>query len=173
MRYIKTEVKNGTLVLGFTAEVRNKRVRPTQGIKFNLSVREVASLELSGAGDIDAPTLKVDDLEILLSGAGDVSVGSLAAEELVVRLDGAGNVELAGQVLEQDVRINGAGNYRAAELESQRATVIVSGAGDATVWATDTLDVRIPGVGGVEYHGNPRVTHKLSGLGRLTAALAR
>jgi hypothetical protein len=173
MRYIKTEVKNGTLVLGFTDEVRNKRVRPTRGIKFNLKVREVAGLELSGAGDIDASSLKVDGLEIRLNGAGDVSVGSLEAEKLVVRIDGAGDVELAGQVMEQDIRINGAGVYRAAELESQGATVTVSGAGDATVWATDTLDVRIPGVGNVYYHGNPRVTKKLSGVGRLTAALAR
>ena len=167
MQYIETQVKNGTLTLGYTDEVRNLNVRPSDGIKFHLSVREVAVLEILGAGDIHAPSLEVERLEVQLKGAGNISVGVLAAKELVVRLKGAGDVEMAGQVVEQDVEISGSGAYRGARLESQMATVEISGAGNVTVWAADTLDAQIPGIGNVEYYGSPSITQKISGLGKL------
>jgi hypothetical protein len=165
MPYIKAEVKNGTLILGFTDEVKNKHIRPTERIKFNLSVKDITGLDVSGAGDVNVASLDTDRLEILVGGAGDISISSLTAEELVVHLNGAGRVELAGQVAEQNIKINGFGAYQAAKLESQTAIVGVNGAGSATLWATDTLDVRIPGAGSVTYYGNPSVTKKITGVG--------
>jgi hypothetical protein len=167
MPYIKTKVENGTLILGFSDEVKNKTVRPSEGIKFHLSVKQVAGLDLRGAGNINASSLDADRLEIVVGGAGDINIGSLTAKKLVVRIRGAGDAELAGKVVEQDVEINGAGDYGAGKLNSQTAIVVVSGAGDATVWATDTLDVRISGVGSVEYYGSPSVTQNISRLGKL------
>ena len=169
MPYIKTKVENGTLILGFTDEVKNKHIRASERIKFNLSVKDITGLDISGAGDVNAASLDTDRLEIVVGGAGDVSIRSLTAEELVVHLNGAGNVELAGQVAEQNIEINGFGAYRAAKLESQTAIVQVNGAGSATLWATDTLDVRIPGAGNVEYFGNPSVTQKISGIGTIVS----
>jgi hypothetical protein len=167
MRYIKTEVKSGILILGFTDEAKNKRIRPSKRIKFNLSVKDVTGLDISGAGDVNVTSLDTDRLEIVVGGAGDVSISSLTAEELVVHLNGAGRVELAGQVAEQNVKINGFGAYHAAKLESQTAIVGVNGAGSATLWATDTLDVRIPGAGNVAYYGSPTVTKKITGVGMI------
>ena len=167
MRYIKTEVKDGTLILGFTDEVKNKHIRPSKRVKFNLSVKDVTGLDISGAGDVNVASLDTDRLEIVVGGAGDVSISSLTAEELVVHLNGAGNIQLAGQVAQQNVEINGFGAYQAAKLESQTAIVGVNGAGSATLWATDTLDVRIPGAGNVTYYGNPDVTKKITGVGTI------
>ena len=167
MRYIKTEVKFGTLILGFTDEVKNKNIRPSEQIKFNLSVKDISGLDISGAGDVNAASLDTDRLEIVVGGAADVSISSLTAEGLVVHLNGAGNVELAGQVAQQNVEINGFGAYHAAKLESQTAIVEVNGAGSATLWATDTLDVRIPGAGSVAYYGSPSVTKKITGVGMI------
>ncbi len=167
MQYIKTEVKNGTLTLGFTDEARNKGVQPSEAIRFNLSVKEVVGIHIGGAGYIQAASLDTDRLEIVIGGAGDVNIGSLTAEELVVRIGGVGNAELTGQVVEQDIRIPGGGNYRAAQLESQTATVEVRGAGSVTLWATNTLDVQISGAGNVAYYGNPNVTKKIAGVGTI------
>jgi hypothetical protein len=165
--YIQTRVKHGTLTLGFTAAARNKNVRPTQGIIFHLSVKDLTALQLFGAGNIRAASLEADRLELHLSGAGDVQVDALTAQELEVRLSGAGNFRLAGQVTEQDVRLTGAGDYRAGELESQTATVQLSGVGRATVWAADSLDTQITGVGEIQYYGDPDVIRGSSRLGRL------
>jgi hypothetical protein len=185
MQYIKTEVKNGTLILGFTDEVKSESVKPSKPIKFNLSVREVTGLDVTGVGDINwssldtdhleiaitgvgdiiASSLDTDRLEIVIGGVGDVIISSLTAEELVVYVNGAGDAVLAGQVVKQGVFINGAGDYLAAKLKSQAAVVEVNGAGKATVWATDTLDVRIPGPGKVECYGDPQVTKNISIVG--------
>ncbi len=167
MRYIRTEVKNRTLVLGFADEAKNKSIRPTEPIKFNLHAKQIASLDLSGAGDINAPLLDTDRLEIMISGAGDASIAWLTADEIVVRISGAGNVKLAGQVVEQDIQINGFGNYRAGNLRTQTTKVKVSGAGNATLWVTGTLDVQISGAGNVEYYGRPSVIQNISGVGKL------
>lgn len=167
MPYIRTEVKGKTLVLGFTAEGRRKSFRPSKGIKFYLTLKELSGLDLSGAGNVKVSSLEVDRLEIRLSGAGDIQIDAVTAEDLVVHLSGAGNVELAGQVAEQNVQISGAGDYRASKLESQNAAVEVSGAGNAIVWANDSLDARITGVGAVSYYGDPRVTKSVSLVGRL------
>ena len=184
--YIETEVRNGTLVIGLTEEARDKNLSPTM-LLFHVSMKEVAGLDLSGAGDISAGSLDTDHLRIDLGGAGDVNidaldaqsltvniggagsinVDALNAEESTVHLSGAGDIALAGQVERQGVFLNGAGNYRCGELESQRANVELTGAGNATVWATETLDVTIRGIGSIRYYGNPYVDAHQYGLGTL------
>ena len=124
---------------------------------------------ITGVGDIIAPSLDTDRLEIVIGGVGDVNIGSLTADELVIYINGVGDVVLAGQVVEQGVYLNGAGDYLAAKLESQTAIVEANGAGNATVWATDTLDVRISGPSTVEYYGDPQVTKNISIVGRLVS----
>jgi len=57
---------------------------------------------------------------------------SLTASDLVVTVSGAGNVELAGEVEAQEVNLNGLGNYVAPDLESQAATMRISGVGKVT-----------------------------------------
>jgi hypothetical protein len=74
-------------------------------------------------------------------------------------------VDLAGQVTRQEATVNGVGSYRAGDLNSQVAKIAVNGAGGATLWARESLDVRIAGVGGVSYYGNPQVTKDITGVG--------
>ena len=229
MPYIETEVRNGTLILKFADEVRQKDIRPTKTIKFNVRMKEVAGLEIGGVGDIHASSLDadnlelviggvgdinapsldaehlelviggvgdididsvtVDDLEVLINGFGDVIINSLTAdrlelvingsadinvkslnvEKLVTDLNGAGDIALAGQVVEQGVFLAGAGEYWAAELQSQTAVVEAGGAGNVTIWVTDSLDVQIGGPSTVRYYGTPQVTKDISRVGRLVS----
>jgi hypothetical protein len=43
----------------------------------------------------------------------------------------------------------------------------ITGAGSATVWVTDDLEVSLAGVGSVEYYGCPAGHRNASGLGRV------
>ena len=65
--------------------------------------------------------------------------------------------------------MNGVGNYDAPDLESQTATVDVSGAGGVVIRVLNALDVAISGAGNVDYFGSPTVTQDISGAGRLTS----
>jgi len=166
MRYIETEVRNGTLELRLA---RNTIPIPSQSIVFRVSVVDLTSLDSSGAGSFEIGKLDTDRLKVTLSGAGDIGVDSLYATDLEVAISGAGNIELTGQVEAQEIDLSGLGSYNAPDLESQAASVRISGAGNTVIWVLDTLDVTISGAGNVEYFGSPEVTRDVSGAGRVTS----
>ncbi len=162
---IKTEVKDGTLTIGFTQN--NTNLRPTQPIKYTLAVKALDNLRLSGAGNINMPALKTDKFALRISGAGNIKIDKLEATDLTMILSGAGNASVSGQVTSQTIELTGFGNYGARELSSQTANVLVSGAGNATVWAQKSLDAKISGFGSVNYYGSPEVTRKITGAGNI------
>jgi len=67
----------------------------------------------------------------------------------------------------QEINLSGFGNYSAGDLKSNTATVSVSGAGNATVWVAQSLNVHISGAGNVNYYGSPQVTQNISGVGNI------
>ncbi|UCC88848.1 MAG: DUF2807 domain-containing protein [Anaerolineales bacterium] len=166
MPYIQTEVRNGTLELGWA---RNIVPVPSRSLVFRVSVKELVALNSSGAGRFEIDELDTDRLNVNLSGAGDIKINSLTATDLAITVSGAGNVEVAGAVETQEISLSGLGNYVAPDLESQAATVRISGAGDTSIWVQDSLDVVISGAGNVDYFGSPQVTKEISGVGGVTS----
>lgn len=169
MPHVRTEVRNNTLILDFDDKGRNRGYNPTDGIKFNLVVKDLSRIDISGAGSFDVKELETKSLLADLSGAGSLEIGNLTANELVVRQSGAGTVFVSGQVEGQELTHSGVGSYHAADLESKTAIIDISGAGSATVWATELLDIQISGLGSVIYYGNPRIIQNVSGLGKLVS----
>ena len=170
MPYVITKVKGNTLVLDLDDTGRNGSYDPTDGIKFTLVVKDLSRMDISGAGNIAIDELETEKLVVELSGAGNLEIHSLTADELVVTQSGAGAVFVSGQVKGQDLTFSGVGSYHASELESETAIVLISGAGTATLWATESLDVAISGIGNIIYYGNPRIIQNVSGLGKLVSA---
>jgi hypothetical protein len=166
MRYIEGEVRNGRLELRIAD---NTIPIPSRSIVYRVGVKNLTALDSSGAGTFEIDGLDTDRLKVTLSGAGDIGIDSLSATDLTVTISGAGNVKVAGQVEVQEIDMSGFGNYNARDLESQMASVRISAAGNAVIWAEDTLDVEISGAGNVEYYGSPSVTEDISGAGRVTS----
>jgi hypothetical protein len=165
MPYIETEVRGDTLVLGFTDDGEHKSFDPTKGITFDLVVKDLSRIDVSGAGDIQVDALETESLRVELSGAGNLYIDSIVADELVIRISGAGNASVGGVVTGQDITLSGAGNYNGGDLESETAIIEMSGVGNGTVWATENLDIHMSGVGNLEYYGSPRVIQNVSGFG--------
>ncbi len=163
IEYITTEVKGRTLELGFKDTVLAWPTRLT----FNLHLKDLAGLDISGSGDMEAESIETDRLEIRTSGSGDVQIESLTAGDVEIRISGSGDIELAGEAAGQDITISGSGRYRAGELQSQQVDVSISGSGDATVWAAESLDVNISGSGSVTYYGRPSLSSSTSGSGEI------
>ena len=166
---ITTEVRGGTLYIGYRTTVFGQGVIPTRGIAYELTARELEGIELVGAGVIRMEGLETDRLDMRVGGAGKIVVRSLAADRLRVEHTGAGKAELAGRVQRQDVDLTGAGDYDGADLRSDEATVRVSGVGRATVWVLESLDAEISGAGAVHYYGEPRLRQNISGVGQIKA----
>lgn len=164
--HIKTEVKDKTLQISFD----NKAIIPTKPVKFNLTMRDIHSLETKGVSNIDAASIQTDRLELGISGTGNINLPKISADSVMINVSGAGNLTTGGKTGSQQVSLSGAGNYNGQDLQSKTAEVTITGLGRVVVWATDALDVTISGTGGVDYYGSPRVSQQISGLGKLNHA---
>lgn len=175
LRRIETEVVEGELRIRMVGEwwaqildaLRTSMNRKV--VRYRVTMREVSGLELAGTVRATTGPLNTDRLSLKLSGAGSMNITALNAQLLQVDLSGAGQIQVVGRVAEQDAHLSGAGQYHACKLESRRATVKLSGVGDADVWATETLDLNLSGAGSVGYYGAPQIRQKISGLARVSS----
>ena len=145
--HIETRVRGDRLEISFDRDQWENLIRPTEPIRYFLTVHSLKEVNLSGLGDV-----RIEEIE---------------ADRLVLTLSGAGRIETSGEVADQVINVTGAGSYDGGDMRSERIDVNLSGAGSATVWATEFLDVNISGLGNVRYYGNPEVRETVSGLGNL------
>jgi len=173
MPYIQTEVSAGTLIIKFENGGQLSDFNPSDGIEFNLVVKDLARLDIYGAGNIHVDALQTEKLLVDLTAVGSLEISSLDVDGLVVRHNGAGTVSISGRAHGQELTHRGVGSYHAQDLRSQTAILRISGDGSATVWAVETLDVEISGLGSVTYYGSPRVIQHISGAGKLFSTILR
>jgi Putative auto-transporter adhesin, head GIN domain len=141
---LTSDVSGDTLVLGTKP---NTMIVPTKPITYALTVKDLNGLAVSGSGTINAP--------------------KLATTQLTTKISGSGTITVNGAASDQDLEISGSGRYQAAGLTSKTVKARISGSGNASVLATDLLDVQISGSGSVTYSGNPQVKQQISGSGKL------
>ncbi|MBK8905289.1 MAG: DUF2807 domain-containing protein [Anaerolineaceae bacterium] len=140
--YVETQVRSGKLIISIQD---NTLFNNVSELTYHVTVNTIESVQLDGAGSIQVSNLDSDDWR--------------------VNLNGTGNITVSGQVDTQTVEINGAGAYTADELASREATIEQDGAGMVVVQVSEVLDVRIDGLGTVEYIGSPTVKETINGLG--------
>ena len=91
---ITTEVKDGVLTIGSKSTLG---VPIVNDLRYDLTVRNLNSLQLSGAGNAEMDGLETGDLAVGVSGAGNLSIKDLQADRVTANLSGVGNLELGGQ----------------------------------------------------------------------------
>jgi len=161
--YLDIRQRGGTLRIGSRRRVD---LRPTEPVRFRLTVRNLEEIALNGSGDVEADGLDVPELELDLRGSGDVTLADLAAGTLDVSISGSGDVEVDGRVDAQRIRISGSGDYDAVGLRSEAASAAVSGSGSIAIWVRETLEAAISGSGDIRYRGEPRLRRRsVSGSG--------
>jgi hypothetical protein len=154
--YFEANVDSKMLTIGVK---EGASLEPSDDVNFYLTVEELDTIVLSGAGKVESAALRAEQFSVDLSGAGELTIAGLTADSLDVDLSGAGDLEIeSGYVGEQTVNISGAGSYIAEKLQSGNADLDISGAGSATVWAVTELTVTGSGVGKVEYAGKPQLS---------------
>ncbi len=162
--YITSEVAGGTLKIGIR---RGVSISTSSRIRYELTVKELNALDLSGSGKTRIGPLRSQDFRIDLSGSGDIRLDGLDAGALNAEISGSGDMEIRGKVSRQEIHISGSGRYSAPDLECQTADVSVSGSGDCTLRAAQSLAAHISGSGSVGYYGSPSVTKRVSGSGSI------
>ncbi len=162
---LTSDVEGATLVLGYRDNFLRNTIIPTERITYTLSVIDLSEVTINGAADMEIESLETGGLILNINGAGQVSIDQLTAEDLTVQISGTATIDVSGQVAKQSITIDGAGNYKAGDLETTSTTIKINGLGNGTVWATETLDISIDGGGNLRYYGSPNVTQDINGLG--------
>jgi hypothetical protein len=162
---LNLEVKDGKWRIKF----KKKMVRNYHKLKFNITMKEVESIAVSGSGDIIGKSnIKADDLNVSVSGSGDIDL-DVDADDISSAISGSGDISLAGSASSFSIAISGSGDVQASNLASEDVSVRVSGSGDVSVHATGTLNVSMSGSGDVSYKGSPKVQSRVSGSGDVKA----
>jgi hypothetical protein len=165
MPLIKTEVSNGLLQIG----PDGVNLRPTKHLRYELKLKKLNALHLSGSLKAAAESLKTDALALHISGSGTIEIRRFEADQLEIHVSGSGSTTLAGKLREQHLHISGSGNHWAENLESNVAEVSISGSGKAKLWVKEKLDVKVSGSGHIQYYGAPQVIQHISGSGKVQA----
>lgn len=169
LEYIKTEVKDGKLVIKTEKGVNLRPSSWNNGIHITVPVESINSATLSGSGDIvSKTTLKSDSFKTRISGSGDISL-TVDAESVEATISGSGDINLSGKAVNFEVRASGSGDIKAYELEAENVTAQVSGSADIKVTATQIISARVSGSGDIRYRGNPKkIDTKSSGSGDIS-----
>jgi hypothetical protein len=108
--------------------------------------------------------LDLENLAVHVEGGANIDL-NMKAKNVEVYGEGGFLFELKGVADKLDVTIKGAGHVSASELKTKDVSFSVAGFGTGTVYATNTLNARIEGVGKLRYKGDPKVDQYIDGLG--------
>jgi hypothetical protein len=143
LELISTKVVDGVLVIKPL-----ESISPKSGITFEVSATQLKSLEVSGAGKF--------------------TLSELSGPELAIKIAGAGSVGGNGNVESLEIVVEGAGSVDLGDLKSKSTNIEISGAGSATVFASESVDASVNGVGTITVHGNPQdVVKSVGGIGKI------
>lgn len=154
---LNLKIKNGTIIHSF------------ETIEIYIEAPSIRGFKVNGSGDIYASEpIETDQLYTDIKGSGKIDLDTVDAELFEAHINGSGDVIIrGGAVSTARLDVSGSGNINMLGCEAADMKTETSGSGDMRVWATEKLDARIGGSGSVIYKGNPQLTVKVSGSGRV------
>lgn len=163
--FILTNENDGFLIIKSKSNVN---LSSRHGIRVYITTNKLEEIQLAGSGNIIGKSRFTggDKLKLKIAGSGDMQL-EVNTPSLESEIAGSGTLTLTGETRDQRIQISGVGNYKAGDLKSENATVRIAGSGDVKVFAANTLDIRIAGVGSVYYKGDPVIKQHVSGSGEV------
>ena len=125
----------------------------------------LTELTVNGSGEVHGHGFIGSEFSLHSVGAAAVKLTGLDVDKLRVDLQGSGSIELSGRATDERTRMAGSGQYRAAELGSDKVDVRLEGSGSAEVLAREKLSAHISGSGSVRYRGDPKLSTSIDGSG--------
>jgi hypothetical protein len=161
--YVDIREEGGVL---YIEEKGNYNLRPSKSIKVYVAGSSFRKFSASGACDLYTQNMIVnaESIAINLSGASDATM-ELKAPRVKASLTGAGSLSLKGETKDLELDGTGSSTLKCMEMMAENVDVDITGAGNASVFASVKLDVHVTGAGTVKYKGSPTVNQNVSGAG--------
>lgn len=168
---LSTEVITNRLTIKNMETDWKASVNPSKPVKIILTARDLNEIVLSApVGDVEVNGLRAGTLKLVLSGGAQIKLNGIQVDLLDSVLSGAGDIQASGTADEIKLILSGLGSFNADDLESKKATIELSGMGDATVRVEKELAATITGAGSIKYFGNPHVEQNVNGAGSVKPA---
>jgi len=168
---LSTEVLSGRLTIKNVETDWDASVNPSRPVKITITVKDLTEIVLSTpVGNLEVNDLQVDTLKLVLSGGAQVRLNGIQVDLLDSELSGAGDIQASGIADEIRLILSGYGSFNATDLKSKKATIELSGMGDAAIRVEEELAATITGAGSVTYFGNPHVEQNITGAGSVEPA---
>lgn len=163
IRDVVTKVENGVLLIHMKKNKSNWNFN--RKVKVYIIAKELESLTVSGSGNMIVDgKIKADDFVATVSGSGNLEM-NVESDNLTATISGSGKINTWGSAYKTHVAISGSGNFDGKKFETDNADIKVSGSGNASIHAENTLNAALSGSGNVRYSGNARVNLVKSGSG--------
>ena len=166
---IIVELVDGTLRI----KVKNHTsIRGNPTLNAYIITKRITDFDLSGASKVILDSeLVASDVSIKLTGASEFT-GELELEHLELAAAGASHIDLFGQVDKLDASLSGASTLKNYDLLTKALDIQLSGASDASLSITETIDIEASGASKLRYKGNPAINkRKLSGASEIIQKL--
>ncbi len=151
---IKTEVKNGILMIYFDGKGLNWKIWNNNKMKAYVTYKTLNRLEASGACNVKTTdAIRQSDLKIEMSGASDFT-GDVAIAKLRLGASGASNIKISGKAENTFVDASGACNIKAYDLKTDFCKVDASGASNVRITVNKELNATASGGSTIFYKGD-------------------
>lgn len=151
---ITTEVRNGTLYIGFDGKGFNNWGNGKQ-MKAYVSVKELGRLQAGGSSDIYVDgSINATDLAISLSGSSDFK-GGINAQNLRLEASGSSDFHISGKTINLKIAVSGSSDIKGYDLIADNCDIEASGASDVKITINKELKAKATGSSDITYKGEP------------------
>ncbi|WP_262692968.1 head GIN domain-containing protein [Kordiimonas aestuarii] len=145
MRDIKTYVRGDTLVIDLDDDDDDNNMSfHSEDVNVTISMKMLEELEVLGAVDAD--------------------LRGIDSKELTIDIKGAADLEAEGTCGSLRLEIKGAGDVDTEELRCEDVEVSVRGVGEAKVFASESVDANVSGIGSITVYGEPKRVRQSDGF---------
>ncbi len=139
-RLAKSEIRKFGDQLILSQKNEKRKIKKNQGLHAVVTLPSLNNIDLEGVGAIVATGVN----------SGDFSVD----------VEGVGSVEVSGTCGNLRASLEGVGSLDASKLKCENVIVSVEGMGSAEVYASESVDADIDGMGSIEVDGDPKDVKK-------------
>lgn len=164
LEYVKTEVRNGVLKVGYKS---NKGINTKSKTKVYVSTPEIDNLSASSSGNIAGQSaLRVGDITLQASSSGDIKV-EMSARKVEAGVSSGGGINLTGSGTSMDANASSGGHLYGYDFSVDTAEAGASSGGHIQLTVNNQLNAGASSGGSIKYKGSATAKERESSGGRV------
>ena len=163
---LKVSDDNGTLSI----EMRNKRkFTGKKKLVVKIGSPHLAKVNFESIGTLHFKNKFIgDELSINNKGVGEIIIDNCQVEKFNLDSKSIGSIKIKGTSNLTSINSVGLGEIDASEFKSKKVKVVSEGVENLSVYAEESIDITMKGLGNINYYGNPaEVKTDISKLGKV------